>query len=440
MIAATPELSVFRSALGAHLFVSDGSRVYDLDDASAERIERALRFDQAAARELARTLAPDATRRIRGGPPPLVPPRSISLNVAQACNMGCGYCYADAGRFGGASRMMRFEIAEATIDRLVGDAEPGAPLLLGFMGGEPLLNRALVHHAARYAARVAQRAGHAIRFSLTTNATLLRAEDAELFAELPFAVQISLDGDRERNDAARPVKNGSSAYDAVLAALGVMNRCGRPRTLAVRATVTPRTGQLLPILDHLISLGFDEVGFAPVVVSPSPEWAFAEAEFSGFLERMIACGRKTLAELQAGRRYPFGNLETALQEIHAGTHRPYPCGAGAAYLSANADGALYACHRLVDDPAFAMGDVRAGLDQRARAEHLANNHVDRAEPCRSCWARYLCGGGCYHEVSRRGRIACDYIRGWLEFCLIAYAELSAARPEYFAPLAAEPAR
>jgi len=53
------------------------------------------------------------------------------------------------------------------------------------------------------------------------------------------------------------------------------------------------------------------------------------------------------------------------------------------------------------------------------------------DPCRSCWARYLCGGGCYHEVSRRGRVACDYIRSWLDFCLRAYAELSACRPDQF---------
>jgi uncharacterized protein len=53
------------------------------------------------------------------------------------------------------------------------------------------------------------------------------------------------------------------------------------------------------------------------------------------------------------------------------------------------------------------------------------------EPCRGCWARYLCGGGCYHEVERRGRIGCDYIRGWLEFCLESYAELSSMRPDYF---------
>lgn len=52
-------------------------------------------------------------------------------------------------------------------------------------------------------------------------------------------------------------------------------------------------------------------------------------------------------------------------------------------------------------------------------------------PCNGCWARYLCGGGCYQEVAKRGRVGCDYIRGWLAFCLASYAELSQVRPEYF---------
>ena len=223
-----------------------------------------------------------------------------------------------------------------------------------------------------------------------------------------------------------------SPRDRILESLRLMDRVGRPRHLAARATVTPRTGELLPVLDHLIALGFDEVGFAAVVVSPSPAHAFGPDDFSPFLERMIACGTRALGEIRAGRHYPFGNFETAMREIHRGTHRPYPCGAGAAYLSANAEGRLFACHRLVDDEGFAMGDVYGGSDVAARAAHLVARHVDRMEPCRGCWARYLCGGGCYHEVSRRGRIGCDYIRGWLDFCLRAYVELMAARPAYFA--------
>jgi uncharacterized protein len=428
------ELRVFQTSQGAHLFVVDGSRVYDIDPATAARIAAicAEGPDGALDGSLAASLGLlDGARRIDGAalrPPPL---RSMSLNVAQSCNMGCGYCYADFGRFGGSPRRMERDVAEAAIDRLIAESEPGACVVLGFMGGEPLLNRPLVHHAAHYGAEAARRAGRSMRFSITTNATLMSAEDAALFHRFPFAVQVSIDGSREQNDAARPMNSGASSYDRVIEALRLMAEVGRPRHLAARVTVTPATGNLLPILDHLIALGFDDVGFAPVTVSPDPAHALGTGQFGSFLDRMIACGRKALAELAAGRPYPFANFATALAEIHRGSHRPYPCGAGAAYLSAGADGGLFACHRLVDDAAFAMGDVVRGSDLEARAAHLARTHVDRAEPCRACWARYLCGGGCHHEVSRRGRVGCDYIRGWLEFCLAAYVELMAARPDYF---------
>jgi len=175
-------------------------------------------------------------------------------------------------------------------------------------------------------------------------------------------------------------------------------------------------------------LGFDEVGFAPVAVSPGGLHALDGPGFDLLLQQMLTCGSKALAELKAGRAFPFSNFLTAMEQIHRGSHRPYPCGAGAGYLSASAEGKLYACHRLVDDPAFAMGDVSSGSDHAARARHLTSNHVDRMQPCSTCWARYLCGGGCYHEVARRGRPGCDYIRGWLEFCLGAYAELSMIYP------------
>ncbi len=428
------ELRVFESAHGTHLFVVDGSRVYDIDEDVATAIRHACAAGEAAPADAAFWDGFglwETPPRITTAAVPLPNVRSISLNVAQSCNMGCHYCYADEGRFGGTSRMMETGVAEAAVDRLIAESDPGAPLLLGFMGGEPLLNRKVIHHATRYAASAAARSGHEMRFSITTNATLLAAEDAELFAAFPYCVQVSIDGPREQNDAARPMKNGASSYDRALRATELMNAVGRPQTLVARTTVTPQSARLLETLDHLIDLGFDDVGFAPVVVSPSPAHAFTAEQFEGFLEQMIACGKKALSEHVAGRVYPFSNFETALWEIHRGSHRPFACGAGAAYLSANAKGDLFACHRLVDDQKFAMGDVFGGSDRAARAAHLERTHVDTLEPCRSCWARYLCGGGCQHEVTRRGRIGCDYIRGWLEFCVSAYVELLAARPAYF---------
>jgi len=149
------------------------------------------------------------------------------------------------------------------------------------------------------------------------------------------------------------------------------------------------------------------------------------------LDQMIDCGREFERRVIAGERYPFSNLATALREIHRGTHRPYPCGAGAGYLGVSASGGLFACHRFVEDEAASMGHVGRGVDRDKQRRWLAERVVDRQEPCRSCWARYLCGGGCHYEVIHRGRPACDYIRGWLHYALGAYTRLLQSRPDYF---------
>jgi uncharacterized protein len=425
------ELKVFHSAFGQHVFVADGSRVYDLTAEEAATLQTSLARGQQRALEKAYPLLDDlglfrpADRR-RITLDVIEPPHitAISLNVAQACNMGCRYCYADEGRFGGRARVMAAEIARASVDCLFAQSGPDARLVLGFMGGEPLLSRAVVHDTAYYAFNKAKQCNRDIGFSITTNATLLTEEDARLFHELPFSVTFSIDGTRDLHRLQRPMHNGGDSYEAVLQALRLVQRVGRPKQLAARTTVTARTGRLLPLLDHIVGLGFDDVGFSALLVSPDPSLSFTAADFGRHLEHMIECGEKAIAEIEAGRPYPFGNLETALHEIHRGAHRPLPCGAGAGYLSVNAEGRLYACHRLIDDPAFAMGDVYAGTDVPARRLHLNRSHVDLMEPCRRCWARYLCGGGCHHEVKARGRLGCDYIRGWLEFCLTAYVELS----------------
>jgi uncharacterized protein len=430
MNSANAERLIFHSAAGAHIFLADGSRIYDIDAVTTETLD-AVGSDAADSLLHSLGITNGSARFIDDRAPPLPALHALSLTVAQACNMGCGYCYADEGRFGGAARMMSLATATASVDRLISESAPGSDVVLGFMGGEPLLNRTVVHAATRYAETAAAAAGRRIRFSLTTNGTLITPQDAELFAAHRFSVAVSIDGDRGGNDRQRPMHDGSGSYDLIIGGLATLERHGRPHHLSARVTVTPRTGALAPTLDHIIQLGFDSVGFAAVLTSPDPALAFSTGDFGRFLEEMIACGRIALARLLAGEVYPFSNFETALHEIHRGSHRPYPCGAGAAYLSASAEGGLYACHRLVAEPEFKMGDIKAGSDRARRSAHLERSHVDRMTPCKDCWARYLCGGGCYHEVAKRGRIGCDYIRGWLAFCLRGYAELSAARPDYF---------
>ncbi|WP_299810323.1 radical SAM protein [uncultured Roseibium sp.] len=418
------DLHPFRSPHGAHVLLVDGSRIYDVDEDSYA--EAAVGKVPAGLRDAVRTQYVDETAYRPGGL------RALSLNVAQGCNMSCSYCYADEGRFGAHARLMSVDMGRMAAERFLNQVPPGQDAVLGYMGGEPLLNARVLHEVTRFAADLAARRNISLRFSVTTNGTLLRDEDITLLGDFPFSVAISLDGGRATNDAQRRLRNGQSAYDRTVEGIRKLTSAKRrPRHVSLRATVTPRSGELPMMLEDMFALGVDEAGFAPVLASPDPKDMFDAADFDRFLTGMIACGERAVGALSDRQRFPFSNFETALGEIHRGSHRPYPCGAAAGYASVSAEGGLFGCHRAIDDPAFAIGSIEDGADREAQRDFLERRHVLQQEPCRTCWARFLCGGGCHQEVLARGRVGCDYIRGWLEFCLSAYADLSSRIPDYF---------
>ena len=278
----------------------------------------------------------------------------------------------------------------------------------------------MVQASTRRAHELALEHGVKLNFSITTNGTLLTEADADFFEEYGFAVTISLDGPREVHDALRPYRNGGGSFDAIMRRLSPLLARQKRMQVTARVTVTPANLGLRSTLDEFVAAGFYSVGFSPMLASPGGAGEMQAGDLETMLGEMIDCGRKYERRVLAGERYPFANLDNALREIHRGTHRPYPCGAGAGYFGVSADGELSACHRFVGDEEGAMGSLAKGIDRDRQAEWLATRHVHKQEPCRSCWARYLCGGGCHHEVIRRGRPACDYIRGWLHYCLEAY--------------------
>lgn len=423
---------LFESQPGTqHALLADGSRVYDIDPGLGALLHAAAAVGEAAVLDLLHKhgLQPRFdTRNV----PAAVPMRALSLAVAQRCNLACTYCYADGGSFGSTARDMPADVAAASVRRLIGEASPGDRVNLAFMGGEPLLNRALVRETTELAARLAADKGVAIGFSLTTNGTLLGAADAEFLDRFRFAITISLDGVGAVHDRLRPAKGGRGTYQRVLdnatALLAGRSRC----KVFARITVTPSNLSLRETLDAFVAAGFDAVGFSPLLRAPSGREEMQAADFETLLAQMRACGEEFERRMVRGQPYPFSNMTSALEEIHRGTHRPFPCGAGAGYLGVSADGDLFACHRFVGDEAFKMGDLARGVDGQAQHSWLSSRAVDRQEPCRTCWARYLCGGGCHYESIHRGRPACGYIRGWLDYVLGAYVRLAALQDSQLA--------
>jgi uncharacterized protein len=410
--------------------VVDGSRLFDIDEQTFAKLSSALESEAVNAVLADLGLAAGAPC-IDDAAPSRMSIRALSLAIAQKCNLGCTYCYAREGDFGSPPKNMPLETAMASVDLLFEETNATERINLAFLGGEPLINRAVLRRTVEYASSRAERRGQAIGFSITTNGTLLTPDDCGFFDRFGFAVTVSLDGSRDVHDQLRPFKGGRGSFDAILRRLApLLARRGSSQVTA-RVTVTPANLELRDTLDELLALGFHSVGFSPMLASPTHRGEMGADNLQRMLANMIVCGEEFERRVLRGESYGFGNLMTALREIHRGTHRPYPCGAGGGYLGVSADGDLAACHRFVGDQAATLGSLALGVDRAQQAQWLQSRHVHRQAPCRSCWARYLCGGGCHHEVLARGRSACDFIRGWLHYCLEAYLRLSAAGPGIF---------
>jgi uncharacterized protein len=420
----------FQSPQGEHLLIVPYSRIFDLPASWVETdtslSDEALRMIEALALPTEQEAGLDQA--------PLPPVRSLSLNVSSSCNLACSYCYAGRGGFDGKqSAVMDWPTAKQAVDRLLTEAVPGERSTVGFLGGEPFVNRKLIHQVVEYGSWRAQLLDIPLQFSVTTNGTLLTEDDCTLLRNHSFAVTVSVDGAREMQQQQRPFHHGErNSLDVLAEALApLLARPGLAK-IGARATVSRHGMDLKASFQNILDIGFNEVGFSPLRHSTDATQSLTDADWPQYLQALQTVARGELARALQGAEIRLTNFAVALRQLHRGWAAPYSCGAGGGYFSVASNGTWYACHRAVGNPAYRMGDSQQ-LDEQARKTFLIAHHVHAQTDCNQCWARYLCSGGCHQEATTRSAASCDFIRGWLMFCLSAYCELSSQAPNWFTP-------
>ena len=431
IISAARPRSKHAHLAGRIAIMAETTALYGLEDSQIAQLAAALDHGDTGTAEVLAQLGLNAPDQLDPPESLVRPVRALALNVAQTCNLACVYCYASGGNFGGPDKRMSPDVASRAIEALIDGTPPGGSVKIAFMGGEPIAARGLIRACVMQARSRAAARAISTGFSITTNATLVTEDDAAFLAEHGFSVTVSLDGGELVNDRLRPTRGRSGSF--ARAAKGVSYLCAhRDRiALSARVTATPENLDLEATLDALAAIGFTSVGVSPMIASPSGDGALSGQDFEALLAAMIRCGEAWMQATLAGRPHPFANLATALAELHRGQPRRHSCGAARDYLAVDASGDYAACHRFANDPAGHMGSLADGINHLARQDWLSARTVERQLPCQSCWARRLCGGGCHHEVLHAGRPACDYVRGWLHFAILAYSRLNAERPDWF---------
>ena len=205
-----------RVAGRGQLLVTNGTRLFEVGHDVLAQLDAAARIGDPALELLLRDLGVSDSDLINDVPLRSPPLHALSLAIAQKCNLGCTYCYANQGNFGGPAKNMSSETARRAVELLLGEATAGMRVNLAFLGGEPLADRRVLRSATEYAAHLAGERGVHVSFSITTNGTLLTEEDAAFFERHGFAVTVSLDGLREAHDLQRPFKHGGGTFQQIM--------------------------------------------------------------------------------------------------------------------------------------------------------------------------------------------------------------------------------
>lgn len=371
---------------------------------------------------------------------------NIALFVAQECNMNCVYCYGEGGQYAGQGFMSE-ETAFTAVDWLMVNSKGTEKLNISFFGGEPLLNFPLIQKTVEYSKRRASEYGKTITYSMTTNGSLLTDEIIIFLRDEKFDVLISFDGPPSIQNSQRPFSDGSPSYPVVYA--NIQKLLASMPGVQARATVYGDADSF-EIGEGLAQAGFMEytlIKAAPVLLqggeteghekspfNPSSEKivSFYDKEWDGFLH---AVKTRSVAGI-------FKTVGSLLIPLISGEKKYYNCGVGKGMAGITVSGDIYPCHRFAGVEVMKMGNIDGykveGMNDYYRCP------VVNMPRCLPCWARYLCGGGCFYEnMSRTGdyripdETSCAETRAIFEKGISVLTGLDEGDKEYLGKLYAE---
>lgn len=360
---------------------------------------------------------------------------AVDILLSNDCNLACKYCFHKKERFSWKKSLMSFYIGKKIIDFLIKRSESRKELFVCFFGGEPLLNFKVLRKIVNYALSEGRRSNKHFNFSITTNGTLLTDKMADFICEHKIEVLISIDGDKYSHNLNRPMRGSNDSYLTTVNNLGKLEK--RNISYSARATVTSFTkDKITETYEHLLSLGFKKIHFENALAPEGKIFITDKNDISDIKKQYSLISKKICNNISRGLSYNVEAIPLPLERIVTKKPNFYSCSAGKGYVSVNVNGDVFLCHRLVGEKAFFLGNVIEDTYSVKWSEIIRNEiNVENRAKCRKCWARYICGGGCYginydfnKDISLAPGIYCQLMKYSIKKALCVFAN-AASQPE-----------
>jgi len=214
---------------------------------------------------------------------PLLEPANLTFIVTDACNYDCSYC---------PQKKENLYMGTALIEKSLDFFYPFLnkdKCFITFYGGEPLLAFDQIKHTVLYIEKKNKNREKDIRFSMTTNGSLLDDERIKFLDRHKFSLMISFDG------LAHEIGRQKQSFDAMLEVINDMSHYPGIE-LATNSVFTPETVEYLSkSIQLVIKLGIKE---PKLTLSTVKEWTDADllklkAQLSDLKDFLVSHYRET---------------------------------------------------------------------------------------------------------------------------------------------------
>ncbi|WP_054741508.1 radical SAM/SPASM domain-containing protein [Cellulosilyticum ruminicola] len=271
-------------------------------------------------------------------------------------------------------------------------------------GGEPLLNFDVIKYVKQVGDKLYKETNKPLELWVATNGTLLTDETVKYLDENNINIGISLDGDKMQHDLLRVDINGKGTYERVvnnikkIKASKVYSR--HTKDIWGLVVITSKTKSLVDILRHHYGLGFRNVQMKIVRLEKESEYAINSecveqvkemyTELFDFFTAQLEDQSITYLKMILNDNDFAGKIVRRLLLRYVVQNR---CQAGKNKVSIAANGDIYPCDSFVGMEKYKIGNI---FEQEMHNEFEAIT-IETRQECSKCWAKYICGGDCYHN-------------------------------------------
>ena len=321
--------------------------------------------------------------------------KAVCLNIIHACNLRCKYCFADEGEYNGHKGKMSLETAKKAIDYVVKRSGPRRNIEIDLFGGEPTMMMDTIKEIIAYARENEAKWNKKIRFTMTTNATLLTDEMMDYMDKELENIILSIDGRKEVNDKVRIRFDGKGSYDQILPNIKKMvAKRDKTKAHTVRGTFTRENLDFYEDVKMMVDEGFREISIEPVVLEDGHPLALRREDLPKIFESYDKLYDELVQKKAEGKEFNFYHFKVDLNGGPCVYKRISGCGAGFEYVAITPQGEVYPCHQFVGKEEYKLGSIYDDTYDAELGKKFKKAHIYNKPKCRNCWARFYCSGGC----------------------------------------------